>query len=592
MSFGPKLAAKVLGWVTRPLASHIRWKIVAPYLLLTVAVAVAGTFIATRLVTGSLQDRFDNQLAESARVASDSVVRRERQHLTVVRGIAFTVGVPEQTQAANPTALRPLVEPLAANSKAEYVEVVGLDGKRVLGLRLTDPSRLTYGSLLEPVDRSNLVAVQTVLAKKQDSLGDKFAQIVGVNDGAAIYTAGPIYDGDKLVGVVLVGTLLETLLPAIQHEALADVTVYGFDGQVLATTFEEGPQSEVDLTPAVALPRSESVTGFRERKSLFGRNFDLLYGELRIRDETVGLYSIGLPSAFISNAGTTARWEMTAIFALATAFVLCTGVLVARSVTAPLIRLVRTARAVTAGDLQARTEIHSNDEVGRLAESFDTMTARLAQQHLQTIRALTSAIDARDPYTAGHSVRVGQLGVEIGRALELPKRDLQFLEIGGYLHDVGKIGIRDNVLLKADSLTPDERALIEEHPRIGLSIIQHVDLAPEVLQVVGGHHEKLDGSGYPNGVRGNQLTIFSRISAAADIYDALTTDRPYRPGLTVERAVTYLKDESTAGHLDPAVIEALIRVLPIWGRRLRTDDSLKGLLIPELGNLDIERTAA
>jgi putative nucleotidyltransferase with HDIG domain len=113
------------------------------------------------------------------------------------------------------------------------------------------------------------------------------------------------------------------------------------------------------------------------------------------------------------------------------------------------------------------------------------MTERLAHTHLATIRALTSAIDARDPYTAGHSIRVGQLALEIGRSLELPRRDLQFLEIGGYLHDIGKIGIRDAVLLKTGLLTDDERSLIEEHPRIGLRIVQYVDLADEVLQFIG-----------------------------------------------------------------------------------------------------------
>jgi putative nucleotidyltransferase with HDIG domain len=213
------------------------------------------------------------------------------------------------------------------------------------------------------------------------------------------------------------------------------------------------------------------------------------------------------------------------------------------------------------------------------------MTERLANTHLQTIRALSSAIDARDPYTAGHSVRVGQLSVEIGRELELPKRDLQFLEIGGYLHDVGKIGIRDSVLLKQGKLTPDERRMIEDHPRIGLKIISHVELADEVVQVVAGHHEKLDGTGYPYGLTGDDVTIFARIAAVSDIYDALTTERPYKPALTIERAVAMLKDEVTGGHLDPRVVDALTKALPRWGRRLETEKDLRGLLIPEMEEL-------
>jgi putative nucleotidyltransferase with HDIG domain len=216
------------------------------------------------------------------------------------------------------------------------------------------------------------------------------------------------------------------------------------------------------------------------------------------------------------------------------------------------------------------------------------MTERLARQHLSTIRALTSAIDARDPYTAGHSVRVGQLSMEIGREMELPKRDLQFLEVGGYLHDIGKIGIRDDVLLKPGRLTDRERALIEEHPRIGINIVQYVDLADEVKQLVLSHHEKLDGTGYPEGLSGGQISIFARIGAVADIYDALTTERPYKPGLSIEEAVAMLQREVEAGHLDARAVHSLVRILPLWSRRLTTDPALKGFVLPELEALEAD----
>jgi putative nucleotidyltransferase with HDIG domain len=423
------------------------------------------------------------------------------------------------------------------------------------------------------------------LAGRSDALGDKFAQLVGGEDGAAFYTGGPIVDeGGQLIGAVLVGTSIDSLLPVMKHEALADITFYGFDGAVLASTFARS-DGEVDLAPAAEVDEDQ-LAGIREVRSVFNRDFDLLYGELRIRDETIGLFSVALPSSFISNAGSTTRWGMTVIFAVATVAVIGTGLLIARGVTAPLLKLVSAAHAVTAGDLTARSGVTGRDEVGKLATSFDVMTDRLAKQHLSTIRALTSAIDARDPYTAGHSVRVGQLSVEIGRQLELPKRDLQFLEVGGYLHDIGKIGIRDNVLLKPGRLTDQERALIEEHPTIGLNIVQYVDLAEEVRELVIGHHERLDGTGYPRGLEGDQISIFARIGSVADIYDALTTERPYKPGLTVEEAMALLKRGVNDGHLDDHVVQSLIRALPLWGRRLRTDASLKGISLPDMNDLE------
>jgi putative nucleotidyltransferase with HDIG domain len=567
--------------------SHVRWKIVAPYIVLTLLVAAAGTFIATRFVTGSLEDRFDNQLAEAARVASDSMVRQERQHLTLVRSMAFTVGVPEATAARDGDALRRLVEPIAANERLEYVEVVGLDGNRVLGLHLQDAAKLTYEPIGGPAGRGNLPIVQSLLAGNRDAHGDKFAQLVGLPGGGAFYTGGPIVDeSGKLVGAVLVGTSIESLLPAMKHEALADVTFYGFDGSVLASTFARA-DGDVDLAPGFAV-NEDGVAGVREVKSIFGRNFDLLYGELRIRDETVGLFSVALPSSFISSAGTTTRWGMTVIFAIATVAVIGTGLLIARGVTAPLLKLVSAAHAVSEGDLTARSGVSARDEVGELATSFDVMTERLAKQHISTIRALTSAIDARDPYTAGHSVRVGQLSMQIGRELELPKRDLQFLEVGGYLHDIGKIGIRDNVLLKPGLLNEQERALIEEHPRIGINIVQYVELADEVKELVLSHHEKLDGTGYPDGLQGEQISIFARIGAVADIYDALTTERPYKPGLSVEETVALLKREARDGRLDERVVIALISALPVWGRRLRTDPTLKGFVLHELQEMETD----
>jgi putative nucleotidyltransferase with HDIG domain len=572
--------------------AHVRWKIVAPYIVLTLLVAAAGTYIATQFVTGPLEERFDNQLAEAARVASDSMVRKEREHLSLVRSISFTSGVAELTADSDAAGLRRLVEPLAANASIEYVEVVGLDGRRVLGLQLDDASSLTYVPLTGPADRSDLEIVQRVLGRESDSQGDKFAQLVELSGGAAFYTGGPIVDEDgQLQGVALIGTSLETLLPAMKFEALADVTLYDLNGSVLGSTFERSGEA-VDLETAELFTSSGGLAGVHEVRSIFNRDFDLLYGELRIRDATVGLFSVALPSSFIASAGSDTGWAMTVIFALATIAAMVIGLLIARGVTAPLLKLVQAARAVAAGDLTARSGVKARDEVGDLAQSFDTMTERLANQHLATIRALTTAIDARDPYTAGHSVRVGQLSLEIGRQLELPDRDLQYLEIGGYLHDVGKIGIRDNVLLKPGQLTNEERRMIEEHPRIGLEIVQHVDLAQPVRDLVIAHHERLDGTGYPYGLAAEEISIFARVGAVADFFDALTTDRPYREGFTIEKTMSILKREVTDNHLDEQAVRGLVRALPVWVRRLRIEPELKGYVMRELQEMEQDAARA
>lgn len=571
-------------WLAKALsypAHHIRWKIIAPYVVLAGLMAAAGTFLVTRLVTGSLEERFNNQLAESARVASDSFVRRERKHLEVVRAVAFTQGVAEATSSGNTLALARLVDPIAANAHQDRIEILDRSGNRVFGAKLADAQSLTYTAITDMNDRAAWPAVSNVLAGKTDALGDKYAQLVETPDGYAMYTSGPIYRGNELAGVILVGSLLDSFLPSVKAEALADVTVYDFAGSPLVTTFADAHnKAEADLTPAGGVLTTGDALTVREHKKLYQRDFDLLYGKIIFRDRVVGRFSVALPSSFILRAGATTRLQMGLLFTVATLAVLLTGWLVARSLTRPLLKLVSVAVAVTDGDLTARAPVRSTDEVGVLAGSFNSMTERLQQQHLATIKALTSAIDARDPYTLGHSVRVGQLAVAIGAELGLAESLLQHLEIGGYLHDIGKIGVRDSVLLKPAALTPEERRTIEMHPTIGLEILAPVDLAPEVIAFVAGHHEKLDGSGYPDHLHASGLSIVARIASVADIYDALTTDRPYRAAVMVDESIRIIRREVGEGHLDGDVVAAFERIAAAWELRRRRDPSLQGFKIP------------
>jgi len=339
-------------------------------------------------------------------------------------------------------------------------------------------------------------------------------------------------------------------------------------------------EARLDIGGTVLDEASHGTTALRERRTVWGRDYDLLYGRLEVRDQAVGLYSVGLASDFIFNAGSLTRLQMALVFGLGMAAVLAIGLLLARLFTQPLLRLVRTARLVTAGDLSARSDIKSGDEIGILASSFDEMTEKLQRQHLAAVRALASAIDARDPSTQGHSARVGQVAAMLGRELDLDEKTLSHIEIGGYLHDIGKIGIQDAILLKEDDLTPGERTVIKEHTGIGLAILEPVVLAGEILDFVQNHHERLDGSGYPRGLKGEQISVVARIAAVADMYDALTSSRPYRGSATPEEALAVLR--SQAGTLlDAQVVEAMASVLPDWEERRATEPDLEGLTFAE-----------
>ncbi len=568
--------------VGRSVFRRVGWRIMAPYLLLTVLFAVVGTFLVTRLVTEPAEERFTNQLVESSRVLGDEVARQERTQLEVVRAIAFTEGIAEAAANGDAAEISRFVEPLAANSRTELFELLDMSGRRIYGARLTDPGALAYTPMSGDTDRRSWPIVESVLGGLRDDRGDKFAAVMESPYGPALYTAAPLTFEGRVTGVVLVGTLLKSFLPAAKGATFSDLTLYDERGAVIATTFAERSADDGDLSASVSVLPGDAADGLtRERRTLFGRDFDLVFGAWTVRGERAGYFSVALPSSYITGAGDAALWQMALLFGGVTIAVLVVGVVLSRSLTEPLEKVVQTARAVTSGDLTARTNVSSGDEIGDLAKSFDVMTERLQQQHLATIGALATAIDARDPYTAGHSMRVGQLSAELGLRVGLPPIAVQHLEIGGYLHDIGKIGIRDSVLLKAGALGPRQRKLIQQHPRIGLEILAPVGLPAEVLAVVGGHHEKLDGSGYPLGLTGEDVTVFPRIAGIADMYDAMTTHRPYRSAMTVEEALDILDKDGAAGRLDHDIVRMLRDLAPEWERRRANDPLLRGYLVSE-----------
>ena len=181
-------------------------------------------------------------------------------------------------------------------------------------------------------------------------------------------------------------------------------------------------------------------------------------------------------------------------------------------------------------------------------------------EHVDTIAALAAAIEARDENTKGHNLRVAELAVQIGRAMELPNDTLRTLARAGLLHDVGKIGIPDSILSKPGSLSPDEWTVIKRHPEMGHAILDRVDKLRHEAEIVIAHHERLDGSGYPRGLRGDQIPLEARILAVADTYDVLVSDRPYRKAMGRAHAVTILREECGTHLWEPAV-RALLRSL-------------------------------
>ncbi len=180
------------------------------------------------------------------------------------------------------------------------------------------------------------------------------------------------------------------------------------------------------------------------------------------------------------------------------------------------------------------------------------------------IEVVTASIDARDPYTAGHSQRVSNVVVEIAKNMDLAGSEIEKFHIAAHLHDIGKIGIRDDILLKKERLTPDEYEVIKQHSVIGYNILKRVEAFREIAIIVRHHHERWDGGGYPDGLSEETIPLGARIIAVADSLDAMTSERTYHPKRAWEEAIEECI-RCSGSQFDPSIIEVLKSIGPELG---------------------------
>jgi putative two-component system response regulator len=205
-------------------------------------------------------------------------------------------------------------------------------------------------------------------------------------------------------------------------------------------------------------------------------------------------------------------------------------------------------KPVDVSELRAR--VRSLVQLKRYTDDLDSAEA--------VLKSLALTIEARDPHTEGHCDRLARYAVEFGERLQLPDEDLQALARGGYFHDIGKIGIPDAILLKRGPLTPAQRKIMDEHPAIGDRLCGNLRALQHVRAIVRHHHERLDGSGYPDGLSGDAIPLLAQIISIIDVYDAITTNRPHRRARSPRAAFKELRDEVKRGWRRADLVEAFI----------------------------------
>ncbi len=361
----------------------IRFKVILPFLLLTLLVAVTGVYVVTRLVAGSLSERLTNQLLEAGRVVSDSMARQELKHIEVARLVAHTVGVAEAVQEGDVEALRALVKPAVAGLHAETLAILRSDGRELL--HLVQQADGTVTELTPPTGAADLPLVQAWLSEVDPQAPPRRGIGALAHSGRYFYfTSLPIVTGNRVVGVVLVATSLETLLPHLKNVSLADVIFYGNGGQALATTLSAQDDERLRL---LSMPPQEYLSILLAENIVQGKNFtldgreySLARGPLRVGGDRLGVFAVVLPSQYVIQPSAASRTTYVILYTLAMVGVVVIGYAIARLIINPLYRLVHTSQAISQGDLSQRSGIRSADEIGILASSFDEMTEKLEQR--------------------------------------------------------------------------------------------------------------------------------------------------------------------------------------------------------------------
>jgi HD-GYP domain-containing protein (c-di-GMP phosphodiesterase class II) len=249
------------------------------------------------------------------------------------------------------------------------------------------------------------------------------------------------------------------------------------------------------------------------------------------------------------------RRKSLALVAVVTVLAIVLGVTFAGQISRPIQQLAQGARRLAGGDYATRVSIKSENEVGLLADAFNQMGDEIQKSieeiqraattnkelFMGSIRMLANAIDEKDPYTRGHSERVAYYSMITAKHLGMTPEEVERVHLSGIIHDVGKIGIEDKILRKAAALTEDEYEIMKQHPTRGAHILEAVPLLKEMAGAGLMHHENMDGSGYPDGLKGEEIPLLGRIVSVADAFDAMTTDRPYSKAMTFEAALARLR---------------------------------------------------
>ena len=535
----------------------IRYKIILPFAVLLLFVGVIGSGVATARLTDATRAEFNSNLFHSSLVANQSVAQVEAARLADLRLATDTLGVPESLAAGDINGLARLLTPIAGNVTTASIQlrVLDLHGTEVLRIQgtregpgpvdVTDPSAFAA----EP-------AVIKVLAGEPDPVaGDRRLLLSSQQSQPVLYWTGAVRTASqRIVGAVLIGQSLAEIAAGIEGSAF-----YDRSGTRLASALLNPPVATDAVRHTVTSDNAAPVI-----ETQGGHAYGALFSTWTMRGTQLGFLAVQTNADGLVSSVMQLRLILTLVFTAAALLTLLVGTATASLLTRPIELLVRSMRTVSAGNLHHRARVTSKDEIGYLAQAFNEMTASLEEKTaaleettFASMEALARAIDARDPSTFGHSARVAAVSVELAEQMQMPFKEREALRRAALLHDIGKIGVQDRVLRKPGPLNQVERDEMREHSQIGHEMLKGLRFLHPSLPGILHHHERWDGGGYPTGLTGTAIPLLVRILSVADVFDALTSDRPYRQGLSFEAATSAIRHD--AGLMfDPDVVSAFL----------------------------------
>lgn len=518
------------------------------------------------------QQEFQLQLASSVAREVDSHVRGLRAQLYGLARLASAV-------VAN--------GPGAENAVREVL--AGVADDRMLHLRYSDLKRLNVDSRSADVPKeiealfvAGFVKVaERLVAGQQPELDDVAVSnpvlVASRPPRAVVVLTAPVVAGGRFRGSIFAVADLQSVWDEVAKSHRGGHGLFAVDGS--GRLFASA--NLLGAAPGETMTRSGIVKKFLDKPGRATETAPFLWREGGELESYMGSYSgthegwgvfvqarerdvYGPVYSMIAN---TVRWALVAI-----SLAMLAAVVFAGTLSVPINRLAETSRKFAAGDYASRVNVRARNEIGELAETFNHMAEAL-EDHIGrlkravdenkalfrgTAQALTEAIDAKDPYTRGHSKRVNRYSVILATYYKLQKEEIDDIDVSSLLHDVGKIGVDDAILNKPGRLTDDEFELMKQHPVKGATIMAPISQMKKILPGLRHHHERWSGGGYPDGLRGEAIPLMARIIAVADSFDAMTTDRPYQAKMTFQAAVARI-NELKGVAFDERVVEAFNR---------------------------------